>query len=105
MAYQRPKDSSEVGDECRLLPAPELGARRAKREYLRLTTGCLALLLLILTATNAATAIYLSKSRTDTQSHTYSTTYKGLSNLNLQSINTNKLPLIPLKSVGQRSKP
>ena len=78
MAYQPTKDSSEADDEHRLLPASELGVLRAKEKDVRLTTGCLALLLLLLFATNATTAIYFSKWKKDAPLHTYSTTYEVL---------------------------
>ena len=105
MTYQLPKDSSEAGDECGLLPASEMGVPRAKEKYRRLTAGYLALLLLLLFATNAATAVYFSKPKKVAPFHTYSITCRGLSNIKPQATDTNKLPSIPLKSIGQHSKP
>ena len=105
MADQRPKDSSDFDDECRLLPASELGGWRAKEKHLRLITGYLALLLLLLFATNAATAIYFSKSNRDAPSHTYSIIAQSFETLKLKITDTDKLPSSPLNSIGRRFKP
>lgn len=74
MAYQRPKESSEAEDECRLLPASDLGAPGPKKTVRVFTTGCLFLLLLLLCATNAATAIYFTRWKKDTPVQAYSMT-------------------------------
>ena len=78
MAYQRPKESSEADDECLLLPTLDMDAR-PQNEHRRLITGCLIFLLLLLSATNAATAIYITKLKKDALLHTYSMTYESLS--------------------------
>ena len=104
MAYQRLKESSEADDDCRLLPTPDFGALPPNDNYRRLTTGCLIFLLLLLSATNAATAIYFTKIKKDAPIHTYSMTCKHLLPLELQTTDTNKLPSNPLESTGQHSK-
>ena len=104
MAYQRLKESSEADDDCHLIPPPDLNAIPPNDNHRRLITGCLIFLLLLLSATNAATAIYFTKIKKDAPIHTYSMTCKGLSRFELQTTDANKLPSNPLKSTGQHSK-
>ena len=105
MAYQRLKESSEADDDCHLLPSPDLEALPTKDNHRRLIAGCLIFLLLLLSATNAATAIYFTRIKEDAPIHAYSMTCKGLSPFELQTTDTHKqLPSNPLESTGQHSK-
>ena len=72
MAYQQSKESSEPDDECRLLPASDLIALPPDNKQKRLITGGLIFLLLLLSATNAATAIYFTKMKKNAPTHTHS---------------------------------
>ena len=74
MAYQRLKESSEADDDCRLLPPSDLSALPSNDKYRSLITGFLIFLLLLLSATNAATAIYFTKIKQEAPIHTYSMT-------------------------------
>ena len=105
MAYQRLKESSEADDDCGLLPPPDLNAAPPNENYRRLITGCLIFLLLLLSATNAATAIYFTRIKKDAPTHAYSMTCEDLLLFELQTTDTNKLPSNPLESTGQHSKP
>ena len=105
MAYQRLKESSEADDDCGLLPPPDLEALPTNDNHRCLIIGCLIFLLLLLSATNAATAIYFTRLKKDVPIHAYSMICKDLSPLELQTTDTNKLLLNPLGSTGQHSKP
>ena len=104
MAYQRLKESSDADDDCRLFPSSNLGGLTPNDSKRHLITGCLIFLLLLLSATNAATAIYFTKMKKDIPFHTYSMICKDVSLCELQTTDTNKLPSNPLESTGQHSR-
>lgn len=79
MAYEQSKESSEAGDEYPLLPTSDLSkqsdSRRPKKDTSRrLIIGCMILLLVFLSVTNATTAIYLTRAMQDQWHQTYSRT-------------------------------
>ena len=108
MAYQQFKNISEAGeageagDECRLLPSSDpaqpFDRRRSKKDTSKhIIIGCLICLLLLLSVTNATTAIYLTKVKQDLDYHRYCRTWRIF-----QSPNTQPLTSISLPRIGGR---